>query len=426
MKEVFILDRKEVIDLLSKKLNGDLKISYDHLAVLTNYSKRQLIRLSKSLNEKGIDSTLKHGNKGLAAHNRASNDEIDFIVNFKKLYPNITIAQFRDTYLEDIIFNPSRKEDVSKYNLKPRSTSFFQRLYKEYKWTSPVKHRSHKRDSPLHLLREKSPRAGMLVQIDGTPFDWFGNGQRFTLHMAVDDATNDILAGWFTKNECMYGYCKMMELLIKKKGIPLAIYSDKHTIFKSPEGNITSFGVMMDKLGIEMIFANTSQAKGLIERYNGTAQRRLPNDIIRFKIKDYDQLNIWFNDFYIKYLNEKFAHLPIDPVYEFVELTENYDLNLVFTVSNTRKIVEGNMFSYNGYYYVPYDKNGEVVKIRTSTEVAILYFVLENKIRMKYIGIIYDCTLIGTKHKNKQVLINDHKDLNNLIQEMDKKTKGSH
>lgn len=58
MKEVFILDRKEVIDLLSKKLNGDLKIFYDHLAVLTNYSKRQLIHLSKSLNEKGIDSTL--------------------------------------------------------------------------------------------------------------------------------------------------------------------------------------------------------------------------------------------------------------------------------------------------------------------------------------------------------------------------------
>lgn len=89
----------------------------------------------------------------------------------------------------------------------------------------------------------------------------------------------------------------MMELLIKKKGIPLAIYSDKHTIFKSPEGNITSFGVMMDKLCIEMIFANTSQTKGLIERYNGTVQRRLPNDIIRFKIKDYDQLNIWFNTF---------------------------------------------------------------------------------------------------------------------------------
>lgn len=47
--------------------------------------------------------------------------------------------------------------------------------------------------------------------------------------------------------------------------------------------------------------------------------------------------------------------------------------------------------------------------------------MLENKVRMKYIGIIYDCTLIGTNHKNRQVLINDHKDLNNLIQEMTKK-----
>ena len=128
---------------------------------------------------------------------------------------------------------------------------------------------------------------------------------------------------------------------------------------------------MMDKLGIEMIFANTSQAKGLIERYNSTAQRRLPSDIVRFIIKDYDQLNIWFNDFYIKYLNEKFAHLPVDPVYEFVELTENYDLNLVFTISNTRKIVEGKMFSYNGYCYVPYDKNGKVVKTKTSTEITV-------------------------------------------------------
>lgn len=89
-----------------------------------------------------------------------------------------------------------------------------------------------------------------------------------------------------------------------------------------------------------------------------TVQRRLPNDIIRFKIKRLRSIKYMVQYFYIKYLNEKFAHLPVDPVYEFVELTENYNLNLVFTVSNTRKIAEGNMFSYNGYYYVPYDKNG--------------------------------------------------------------------
>lgn len=244
MKEVFLLDKKEIVDLLSKKINGDLNMSYDQLSILTGYSRRQLIRISKSLKEKGIDSTLIHGNKGLAANNRASNTEVDYIVNFKKLYPNITISQFRDIYLEDVIFNPSKELDVLKYQLKPRSISFFQRLYKQFKWSSPVKHRSHKRASPLHLLRKRSPRAGMLIQVDGTPFDWFGNGQLYTLHMAVDDATNDILAGWFTKNECMFGYCKIMELIIRKKGIPIAIYSDKHTIFKSSEGNTTSFGLM--------------------------------------------------------------------------------------------------------------------------------------------------------------------------------------
>ena len=105
-----------------------------------------------------------------------------------------------------------------------------------------------------------------------------------------------LLAGLPKTNACM-DIVRWWNFLSRKKGIPLAIYSDKHTIFKSPEGNIASFGVMMDKLCIEMIFANTSQTKGLIERYNGTVQRRLPNDIIRFKIKDYDQLNIWFNTF---------------------------------------------------------------------------------------------------------------------------------
>ena len=102
------MDKKEAIDLLSKKLNDDHNLSYDKLAIITGHSKRQLIR---PLKEKGIDSTLNHSDKGLAANNRASDNEIDYIVNFKKPYPNITIAQFRDIYLVDVIFNPSKEAD---------------------------------------------------------------------------------------------------------------------------------------------------------------------------------------------------------------------------------------------------------------------------------------------------------------------------
>ena len=83
--------------------------------------------------------------------------------------------------------------------------------------------------------------------------------------------------------------------------------------------NVIDFGIsaIIERLGVETIRANSSEAKGRIERYNGTCQNRLPNDIKRFGIKDYDELNIWFNSFYKHYLNRKFANIALDPINEF-------------------------------------------------------------------------------------------------------------
>ena len=85
----------------------------------------------------------------------------------------------------------------------------------------------------------------------------------------------------------------MMKLVLENYGIPEALYSDKFSVFRSVKaGTPTQFARMMDKLGVTMIFANSSQAKGRVERYNGTAQMRLPNDLIRWKIPhNYDFLN---------------------------------------------------------------------------------------------------------------------------------------
>ena len=138
----------------------------------------------------------------------------------------------------------------------------------------------------------------MLIQIDGTPFDWLTNGEMWTLHLAADDATTEVLSGYFMKTERQLGYCFVMRDIFENSGIPIAIYSDKHAIFKShKDENLTQFGMMMERMGVELIFANSAQAKGRVERYNGTVQRRLPNDIIRFKIDNYDKLNVWFNTY---------------------------------------------------------------------------------------------------------------------------------
>ena len=136
----------------------------------------------------------------------------------------------------------------------------------------------------------------------------------YCLHLAVDDATSEVLAGWFTPHECLYGYCQMMLIVLKKYGIPSYVYSDRHTILKGYAGGDTLFSLMMKRIGIDQIYANSAEAKGRVERYNGTVQRRIINDIIRFrnkgvKLDDYDDLNKWFNDFYCEYINSKFSFI---------------------------------------------------------------------------------------------------------------------
>ena len=221
--------------------------------------KRKL--MEKEIENKDIDSFLIHASTGKLPNNAASTSELEYIKKFKKQYLIISISQFMDIYHEDIIFNLNKLEDIYNYNLKKRSYSFFKDLYRNNGWKSPRKHKRFKgKDSDP--LREPSPRRGILIMIDGTPHDWFDNGKKFSLHLAVDDATGEILVGWFMATECLEGYCYMLRILIEKHGIPENIYSDKHTIFKSPvDGNLTQFGRICEELGINMIFAETAQAK---------------------------------------------------------------------------------------------------------------------------------------------------------------------
>ena len=121
--------------------------------------------------------------------------------------------------------------------------------------------------------------------IDGTPHDWFQDYKKYSLHLAIDDATSEALCGWFMPTECLEGYVHMLEILVNKYGIPENFYSDKHTILINPkDGELTNFGYMCEDLGINTIAANTPQAKGKVEKWNNTIQNRLVNDIKRYNI----------------------------------------------------------------------------------------------------------------------------------------------
>ena len=151
---------------------------------------------------------------------------------------------------------------------------------------------SRRRRAPKHRSRrERYPQEGMLLQIDGSRHRWLGKDRpALTLVAAIDDATGDVPYALFREHEDAQGYFILLRETIRRRGIPLAIYSDRHSIFtvsqpetidQQLEGRTpqTQFGMALDALDINLILANSPQAKGRIERLWGTFQGRLVKEL---------------------------------------------------------------------------------------------------------------------------------------------------
>ena len=125
----------------------------------------------------------------------------------------------------------------------------------------------------------------MLIQIDGSYHRWLGkDGPQFTLLLAVDDATGTVVNALFCELESTRSYFLLLDGLIRRRGIPLALYVDRHAVFKhTPSVETaaapTQFSRAMDELGIQLIFALSPQAKGRVERAAGTFQDRLVSEL---------------------------------------------------------------------------------------------------------------------------------------------------
>lgn len=415
------------LKLIQDKINGLNNYSYSQIGFLTGYTKLQIINFSKLLNKKDIDSILVHGLTNKPSNNSSSSKEIEFIKNFKNKYPVISITQFQDIYHEDVIWNPNMTKIVKENNLKVRSYSFYESLYEKFQWIKPIKHRCFNKDYDSHPLREPSPQRGILIMIDGTPHDWFKNGRKSSLHLAIDDATGEALCGWFMPTECLEGYVHMLEILVTKYGIPENIYCDKHTILISPiDGNLTNFGHMCEDLGINIIAANTPQAKGKVEKWNNTIQNRLINDIKRYGIKSIDELNIFFNDFYCNYLNEKYAYEPKENETAFVSL-DSTDLSNILCIRDKRTILSGNMFSWRNNYYQILEQDNSIKLIYKGTEIHVFENVLTRKVKVKYYNIFYETKKIeGHRQdpiKREQMRIDNQKQLEQVLKERDERLK---
>jgi hypothetical protein len=197
------------------------------------------------------------------------------------------------------------------------------------------------------------PQEGMLVQVDGSHHRWLGeDGPRFALLLTVDDATGTVPAAVFCQEEDTPSYFLLMDRLIRRHGVPLAIYSDRHPVFKFT-GNIdrypaglTQFARAMEELGIRMIFVRSPQAKGRVERAAATFQDRLVIELRLAGATTITEADELLSSFLPRF-NGKFGVLAKQDHLAYRRLEQSVSLDQVLCFKHRRKVSRDNTIKYS-------------------------------------------------------------------------------
>ena len=283
------------IEVLSQVVQG--RMTAVNAANVLGLSRRQVHRLLKDF-ETGGPSAIRHKSRG-----RRSNNQIDPALRA------FAVDLVREHYID---FGPTFAAEklVEVHGLKVSRETLRKWMQDAGIWLSRKQRRT------FHQPRLRREAFGELIQIDGSDHRWFEDrGPACTLLVFIDDATSTLMQLRFVKSESTFSYFEALDIYLAAHGRPVAFYSDKHTIFrvanqsaKSGHG-MTQFGRALNELNIEILCANSSQAKGRVERANRTLQDRLVKELRLAGISDMDAANALLPDFTARY-NAKFAKTP--------------------------------------------------------------------------------------------------------------------
>jgi hypothetical protein len=213
-----------------------------------------------------------------------------------------------------------------------------------------------RRQARIHQRRPRRPCLGELVQIDGSPHDWFEDrGPWCTLIVFIDDATSRLLALRFVPAETTQAYMETLSHCLDQHGRPVALYSDKHSIFRvnhpEREGELTQFSRALKTLDIEAIHANSPQAKGRVERANQTLQDRLVKELRLRGIHDIAAANAFLPEFVVDY-NARFAVEPQSPANAHRPLLHSAEeLALILCLHHSRMLSKNLTFQFKNREY---------------------------------------------------------------------------
>ncbi len=328
--------------LINKKINGT------EASKLLRLCLRQVQRLKATVVLLGLKGII-HGNRG-----RPSNHKIDGEIMGKAL------GLLRSDYHD---FNPllAQEKLLELHKIEMSKETVRQLMIKEKLW-KPKRRGEIKK----HAWRERKDSYGEMEQFDGSYHNWFEGrnaaeiGMEQCLLVAVDDATGKLTGVAFVANEGIEAVFGFWKGYVITKGLPLAIYLDKFSTYKVNHANavdnkdfMTQFERAMRQLDVRVIHANTPQAKGRVEKMNGTLQRRLVKELRLAKINTIAEANIFLKNVFIPKFNEKFAVVAKKntDLHRTLDNKRTKELDSILSIQSERVICNDYTVRFqNGYY----------------------------------------------------------------------------
>lgn len=259
----------------------------------------------------------------------------------------------------------------------------------------------------VHQMRDRRSCFGELTQLDGSPHDWLeGRGPYCTLLVFIDDATGNVPWGQFVQSESTAAYFAATKEYLIRYGKPLAFYVDKHGVFRvntrkaataavEDSNGLTQFGRAMNELSIGLIFANTPQAKGRVERMNQTFQDRLVKEMRLAGINTMEQANSFLPTF-LEIFNQQFAVVAKSPVNMHRQLLTTENLDDILCEKHARMLSKQLTMSYgNRIYQIHTDRPSYAMRFAPVT----IRVTITGAITIQYKGKPLDYTIAETRPK---------------------------
>ncbi len=375
------MNEREKYDVIKELVdhNGNKNRACKKLGI----SRRQVDRLIIKYKEKGKAGFV-HGNRQRKPKNAFNNSiSKDIITLYNNKYYDFNFNHFKEFIKKDENINVSydfiyktlsREGILSPKAIKKTKKEFIKKqLLKEKKINNDmsneeieiiVNHEIALEDS--HPRGEKPKYFGEIIEQDGSIHNWFGD-KKSCLHLAIDKATSNVVGAYFDKQETLNGYYNVLYQILTNYGIPYKFLTDNRTVFNymslnpdkrtSDKDVLTQYGYACKQLGIELETTSVSQAKGLIERTNGTFQGRLVQELRLNGINTIEEANKYLIDVFVPNFNKRFAIDYKKFPSAFEDSPSEDKINYTLAVLTPRKIDNGNSIKYHNKYYQPYLDN---------------------------------------------------------------------